>query len=152
MKRKIKRGSSLYAYLDKLGVLETGSPAAIEDAKNRYWKDYRTQFKKRKRQEKRSFEVFFTISEGNGIAKQAKRYNTSPTNYIKQTVLSNKCSIIDPICIGRIRELAILHYTTLLSLKDDNKIKDPIAKQLLSQASELEERLKDFFHKLKSGV
>ncbi len=145
MKRSIKRGSNIYSFLDSTGLLENGSSEQIELAKKQYWRKFRTEYKKNNRKENKSFEVPFDPSELKQITAQAKKSRTSPTNYIKQSALINKHSVIDPSILGEIRELIVSHYNTLLKLNYEKQLPELVAGQLLKQASTLEKRMLYFF-------
>ena len=149
MKRSIKKNAGVYAFLEASGLLENGTSEAIEQAKKQYWKDYKKKWKKEKQKECKTFEVVFSLQELKIIISGAKKYHTNPTNYIKQTALTNKQSIIDPVAIGEIRELVVSHHNTLLVLTEENELPEQIADQLLNQASELEKRVLDFFSSIK---
>ena len=149
MKRKIKKGSTIYSFLDKQGVLENGNDELIEIAKKRYWSDFRKEYKKIKRKESKSFEIFFNFKEAKIINSEASKYHTTPPNYIKQSALLNKKSIVDHVAIGEIRELVIMHHNTLLAISEENGLAEPIGGQLLNQASLIEKRVLEFFSLLK---
>ena len=102
-----------------------------------------------KRQENTSFQILFNFKEEKVIKQKAEKYHTSPTNYIKQSALANKKNIFDPVAVGEIRELMILHHNALRTLAGENKLSQPISDRLLNQASELEKRVLDFFSSFK---
>lgn len=151
MKRSIKKNAGVYAFLDRSGLLENGTGKAIEQAKKQYWKDYRKKYNKIKRQENTSFQIFFNFKKVKRITQEAKKYHTSPTNYIKQSALANNKNIFDPVVVGEIRELVILHHNALRTLTEENKLSQPISDKLLNQASELEKKCLTFFHHLNSS-
>jgi hypothetical protein len=149
MKRSIKRNSGIYSFLDNSSLLENGSSEAIEQAKRKYWRDFRREYKKARRHEYKSFEIPFTPKELNIIIKEAERNHTSPTNYIKQSALGNKKKIVDPVTIGEIRELLILHHNSLKTLTEENQLHELTADQVLNQVTLIETRVFDFFSSFK---
>lgn len=149
MRRRIKKNSGIYAFLHASGVLEHGTSDDIEKAKKQYWAKYRKKYKQIKRKESKSFEIFFNFKESRIIATEAKKYHTSPTNYIKQSALRDTQGIVDRVAIGEIRQLVIRHHNMLLELVEENKLPQPTGSQLLTQISLLEERILDFFLSLK---
>ena len=144
MKRKIKNSTGLYSFLDAFGILEHGTGKEIEQAKQQYWKDYRRKYNKIKRRENKSFQILFNFNEAKIIAREAEKHHCSPPNYIKQSALSNKQNIIDKVAIAEIRELVIVHHTTLINLTEENKLSHPINNRLLNQASQIEEKVLAF--------
>ena len=149
MKKRIKKNAGVYAHLETTGLLENGTGKAIEDAKKKYWKEYRKIYNKIKRQENASFQILFSLKEVKIIQQKAEKYHTSPTNYIKQSALANNKNIFDPVVVGEIRELMILHHNALRTLAGENKLSQPISDRLLNQAAELEKRVLDFFSSFK---
>lgn len=149
MKTSNKKNVGVYAFLDTSGLLEKGTGKDIEHAKKQYWKDYRMKYNKIKRQENTSFQILCNVKEVKIIKLNAEKFHTSPTNYIKQSALANNKSIFDPVVVGEIRELMILHHNSLRTLADGNKISQPISDRLLNQVAELEKRVLDFFSSFK---
>lgn len=149
MKRRIKKNSGVYAFLDASGLLENGTGKDIEQAKKQYWKEYRKKYNRIKRKENTSIQILFSFKEEKLIKQKAEKYHTSPTNYIKQSALANNKNIFDQVVVGEIRELLILHHNALRTLAGENKLLQSISDQLLNQASLLEKRVLDFFSSFK---
>lgn len=140
MKRKIKKGSSVYVYLDAIGVLEKGSSDDIERHKKIYWANVRKAWKKAKLQECKSFTIFFSPVELKVITQSIKNRKLSVTAYIKQAALSaskNK-SVVDRIAVGEVREAVMLHYNTIQRLGEEKEISQTIASELLQHARIIE--------------
>lgn len=149
MKRRSKKNAGVYTFLDNSGLLENGTGKAIEQAKKQYWKEYRKNYNRIKRQENTSFQILFNFTEEKIIKQKAEKFHTSPTNYIRQSALVNNKNIFDPVVVGEIRELVILHHNALRTLAGENKLSQPISDRLLNQASFLEKRVLDFFSSFK---
>ncbi len=146
MKRKIKSRSVLYAFLDSQGVLETGTNKDIKNAKEQYWRDYRNQCKKIKRQENKSFEIFFNIKEAGIIKREAEKNNTSVTDYIKQSALTNNKGVVDRVQIGKLRQVLFSNYNAISNLYEQNKIPEQLGNQLLEQMLKMEKEVLAFIH------
>lgn len=112
MKRATKHNSNLYSYLEGTGVLETGNSQAIASAKKEYWKLYKRTWRKARRQSSISYTVLYTKHEAGQVQKNAKKYRTSPTNYIKQAALHGS-HIPDNQTIGQIREMFFKYHDTV---------------------------------------
>lgn len=146
MKRKTKNGSAIYSYLDSQGVLEAGNNAQIQEAKKKYWADYRRKYKKIKRKESKSFEIFFSFKEMKIIKRETKRHRISSTNYIRQSALKVGKSIIDPVAVGKIRKVLFMNYNVLLEISKQNKVTQELGNQLLEQMLDLEKKVLAFLN------
>src|SRR5258705_9612425 len=104
MRRRIKNGSRLYYFLEEQGVLESGNKELIENTKKKYWKECRKNYKRIKRQESKSFVIFFNFKEFKIINQEAKKSHTSPTNFIRQSALNNNRGVVDRVEIGKLRK------------------------------------------------
>jgi hypothetical protein len=149
MKRRIKKDSGVCAFLNASGILENGSNEEIEQKRKQYWTEYRRRHKKIKRQECRSFEIFLSQSETKKIKEEAKKHHTSPTNYIKQSAITNKHSVLDWFIVGEIRELVTIHHNTLLTLTEENSLSEQTGDTLIKQISAIEKKIFTFFLALK---
>jgi hypothetical protein len=149
MKKGSKKNTGVYAFLDTSRLLENGTGEEIEKTKKEYWKEYRREYNKIKRKENKSFQILFNFKEAKIIARQAGRYQKSEPNYIKQAALADKQNIVDWVAAGEIRELVILHHTTLLNLTDQNELSGAVGNRLIDQASQIEKRILDLFSSLK---
>jgi hypothetical protein len=139
MKEKNNNKNLLYAFLEEKGVLETGDNELIEDAKNQYWKNYRRQWKKDKRHDSKSYTILLNDDEARRVINEAKRYHTSPTQYIKETALTGK-QIADPVAIGKLRELIYAYYNTLQTYIDKNFVSAHVGHKILEEITEIEKK------------
>ena len=138
--KKSKSGCGVYAFLEKTGLLEEGSGAEIAEAKKTYWALVRKEWKKARRAQCKSVTVFFTAEEVSIILKAAK--HLAIARYVKQAALTygNKHVVIDKAAVGEIRQELILHYMTIQTLLEENKLTREIALQLLQQAGIIERK------------
>jgi len=148
MKRKTKKGSGMYAFLEKEGLLDSTDELIIKAAKKRYYAICKREWINAKKKESKSFEIFFTLDEFKTISSRAKKYHTSSTNYIKISALANKL-VIDPVFVGVIRELIIMHHNTLLLLVEEKTLPMQIAVPLITQILQIEKTAMNFFSSLK---
>jgi hypothetical protein len=144
MRRRSKNNTGLYAFLDASGVLEHGTAEAIEQAKKQYWREYKRKWKKERKKTMKTFEIDFDLHDLKTIIQASKKQHVSPTRYIKKSALANQ-RIVNPVSIGIIRELVIVHHNTILELIEEQKLSKPISSELLTQASRLEDAILDFF-------
>lgn len=142
MKRAIKQTSNLYTFLEAQGVLASGDAVAISEAKQKYWAQYKKAWKKAKRLESKSFTILFTYQEAKQIAKQADKFHTSSTNYIKQAAIRSK-DISDKISIGEIRQLLYQHYNKINTTMIERNLPHVIGNELLIQIEQIEQKIFD---------
>lgn len=120
MKRSAKRYSPLYEYLDTTGVLSTGTSEDIETAKKKYWAQYRKVWKKQKRKEQKSFEVFFSMKETKLLAGYAIHERLSITGYIKKAALESNSKSVSPVIAGEIRQSLMQLYYAIVSMNESD--------------------------------
>ncbi len=130
----------LYAFLEQKGVLELGDAEAIAQAKKQYWKLYRSNWKKTKRHQSKSYTVLFTEHETEVVVQQAKRHHTSPTAYIKRAALETK-TITDQVAVGKLRELLYRHYNTLQRLIDEKILPEQSGDTVLEEITTIEKNV-----------
>jgi transcriptional regulator NrdR family protein len=139
MKHSNKK-SGLYEFLSRTGVLANGSDEAIDFLKKQYWNTVRKEWKQKRRQECKSYTVFFTTNELNILTKVIKQTPGGITKYIKQATLSHATgkANIDKHCIGRIRKALAIHYSTVQELMEEETIVPTVGEKLLKQVAETE--------------
>lgn len=127
----MKYKSELYDYLEQTGVLSNGSPEAIAEAKQTYWKAVRKAWRKKQREECKSYNIFFTPSEQTKINKAVSTYNISATKFIKQAALFKAMNTagVDARIVGQIRQLFFEAY---------NRSKGEASEAILTEITELE--------------
>ena len=150
MPKKSKYGIGVYEYLESIGVLANGSDFDITRCKEKYWKEYRKQWKKSKRLQSKSYEVQFSFKENHLIASKAEQHSLSITSFIKQLAIASSTdkSFIDQKLIGEIREAVIQHHTTLLELQEENELPKSLT-QLINEAEHIETKMNKLFSLLK---
>lgn len=74
---------NLWVYLDQSGILQSGDPKRIEQAKKEYWRKYDTELKRKKRAERRSFTLSLPKQEMNLLRKRAADLGYDAVDYIK---------------------------------------------------------------------
>lgn len=140
MKRKTKKGSGIYAYLEATGILQTGDAVAIELAKKEYWTQVRKGYKRAKRLQCKSYTIFLTDTELKIVGPAAKMQQYSITGFIKEAALSysNGRGITNKKNIGALREAAMLHYNTIEILHEEKQLPQRIASILLQEIITIE--------------
>lgn len=141
MKRTVKHTSSLYAFLEATGVLSMGDTTAIADAKKEYYKLYKKNWNKQKRQESTSYTILYTHKEAIVVQQSADKHNTSPTNYIKQASLSDRF-MIDIRKVGELRASLFKAHDFITHHIAGVAIPDHIGTVLLQTIEELETQIR----------
>lgn len=121
-----------------------GSTDTPEQLKKQYWRKYKAQWRKRKREEQKEFTLSFTKPELAIITNQAKKHSRSRTQYIKEAALaysSDKFLVPDEHTILRIKELLCAHYTVIQQLEEDERISKQLGDRLKETIESLEERV-----------
>jgi hypothetical protein len=89
MSEKVDKGG-MWAFLEKTGVLEHGSPEEILEAKRKYWKQYIRDYRRKQRVDKPEFIVW--ISKKNGdystVNSAARRHKLAITAFIRYAALA----------------------------------------------------------------
>lgn len=141
MSRKINKSNGLYAFLDKQGVLDSGNENLIQATKRKYWLEYKKNWNRIKLQEYKRLTIHYNQKELKVIKKAAEKYNTSITNFIKQSSLANKPNLVDPVAVGEIRELLALHFFFLQSFVEEDRLTSEQADQMLNKITNLEKEV-----------
>src|SRR3989304_3505357 len=88
--KRIRKNTSLWAYLDFTGVLEKGTDAEIKQAKKQYWKKYFHEYKQNRRKDIPEYPI--GLSKKNGeytkVKNEAKRHKLTITSFLKQSALA----------------------------------------------------------------
>lgn len=140
---------TLYDYLDKIGVLQKGNQAEIDEARKTYWKDYRRKYSRSKRKDTKSYTVSFTFKESKIIESAAKGFH-SPTAFVKYATLaytqSNQIGI-SPNAYESLVELLTLTYTHVQYFEDEEKLSQEQISYLYKSLETQENFLKQIFKK-----
>lgn len=136
----MKQSTGLYKFLDSLGVLEQGAAADIKAAKESYWRNYKREWKRRKRKECKAFTILLNEKELSVVRKKANKQETNVTNYIKQSALSKETSIAKAD-VRIIRETVMLYVTDLEQFFEEHHLPGSIDDEMLDRAMCLEKRI-----------
>lgn len=123
MKRS-KKGCGVTAYLEAKGLLENSSKEIIDKAKEEYWRRYRYEWLKRKRQSK-SFTIYLNELEFGQISTNAKKHKRSNTRFIKEAALAyvrQKFLVPDSLAINEMKGLLTQIHVLFKSLATDKRI------------------------------
>ncbi|MBI4946485.1 MAG: hypothetical protein HY840_08805 [Bacteroidetes bacterium] len=89
-RNRIRKNTSLWAYLDSVGVLENGTEEEIKQAKKQYWKKYFLQYKQNRRKDRPEFPI--GLSKKNGeyerIKRAASSHNMTTSSFLKKSALA----------------------------------------------------------------
>lgn len=111
----MKKNSALYGYLESIGVLQSGSPAEIEQAKHQYWSIVRKEWRRNQRKECKSVTILLRLKQYSKLKNEAIRNKISVTRYIKEAALSQvgRSSCINKELLGEIRQVFFDHYSAI---------------------------------------
>jgi hypothetical protein len=149
MKRKVKSKSNIYAYLQSKGVLENGSHEEIQNARKKYWSEYKRNWRNEKRKKEKEFTISLNSDELKIFTKAAKGHEVSRTAFIKQAAFAyiNTSFIIpDNIEIRKITQLLAMNYNSIQELIDEEKINTLAGKIVLEKMHELERDILPLLH------
>jgi len=140
-KRARNKNSGLYAYLDSIKVLETGTAVDIARAKKEYQRMYKANWRKEQRHAAKVFEIALIGDEITDVSKAAKLHGMSRTKFIKAACfgyMGKQFIVPDIHAVNLIRQLLAMNYTYLQSLFDESRIPFEMGKELLMRMGELE--------------
>ncbi|MBS1612345.1 MAG: hypothetical protein JST49_05945 [Bacteroidetes bacterium] len=84
---RIKRKSALYRYLESTGALDKGADA-IRLAKRQYYLDYKREYMRAHRKERKEYRFVCNGAEAMTIAQAAKEHAMPQSRFVKQAVLA----------------------------------------------------------------
>lgn len=136
----MRKGTAIYDYLEKTGVLSVGTATEISEAKKKYWSTVRNEWKKKRRQECQGFTIFFTKDEMKTINEKVK--SGAVSTFIKQATLSfaQDKPMVNKKLLGEIRAVLFTHYQELHKLIEITRF-DKIENNPLQTAKAIEEKL-----------
>ena len=153
MKRRNDHKSSLYQYLDEIGVLENGTEEEIQTARALYWKNYKRLWRKQKRKVEKELRTSWTADELKDLTKASKLHKMSRVKYIKSATIaySNKAFIVpDKIEVRRIAQLLAMNYNLIQEMIDEKALHLQTGKIILARINELERAMLISLHSPKS--
>lgn len=139
--KHLKKNSALYAYLKKIGVLETNDEVIIAHAKRLYWKEYKKQFAKNKRRQQKAITVFMNKQEYKTISEVAHKHKRSVTAYIKESSLcyaQQRFLVPDILAIYEIKEALQIHHVSIQGFFENGLLPYAISRLILLKLEELE--------------
>ncbi len=149
MKRTLKKKSGVYAFLHQSGVLEHGTGDDIANAKKRYWKIYKAQWRQKQRQSMKQFMIALTSSQAKQVAQAARLHNCSASRFIRDACfayMAKRYLPVDAFALATIRQLLMMNYDALQKMFDDG-LPFEIGKRVLQQMTELEQKvLHELYH------
>ncbi|MBL7821296.1 MAG: hypothetical protein JNL65_11835 [Saprospiraceae bacterium] len=144
MKRMLNSKSSIYSFLKSSGVLESGTPEEIKNARHQYWKQYKRKWRIQKRKSNSEFTIYFNEEELEEISMEAKRHKLSRTKFIKQTCFAylNKTFIVpDSKEVKIIAQQLSMTYNSIQELIEDNAIEFKSGKSILEAIYKMEREI-----------
>lgn len=142
MKPGIKNKRSLYKYLEPF--LETGSAEDIAQARIQYWREYKSKWRKEKRQKEKEFTISFTDKELKIINHNASKHHRSCTKFIKESALAyctKQFLFPDTTTLNYIRELLALNYNAVQQLSEDDNLPTLQAEEWMMKIADLEKKV-----------
>lgn len=144
MKRKLNSKSSIYSFLKSIGVLESGTPEEIKNARHQYWKEYKRKWRIQKRKCDSEFTIYFNDEELKEISAKAKKHKLSRTKFIKQACfayINNTFIVLDSMEVKRIDQQLSMTYNSIQKLIEENAIEFKSGKSILEAIYKLEREI-----------
>ena len=143
MARIAKRNSGLYGFLESVGALDTSDADLIQAAKNRYWAEYKRNWKQAKRHESKTISILYSPKEAKRIATAAERTHSNPTAFVKEAALaaSEGRQMANAAMVGEIRQLLALEYSLLQEAAEEGKVPEETGNSLLERMASLERQV-----------
>lgn len=82
-----RRNNGLWEYLKQSGVLDTGDQAAIKSAKQKYWKQYRREYKRNRRIQFPEVTVSMDRKTYDYLQNVAKKHHKTLSAFLRETTL-----------------------------------------------------------------
>lgn len=120
---KQRKGTNLYEYLERKGVLETGDEKLIQEARREYYRLYQKRYKRFRRSTQPEYSIYINPNEAETIGEASRKHGLSISRFIKEAALSYTKQVYlvpDPIRIGRIEQMLshILNEIRLIAETD----------------------------------
>lgn len=149
-KKRIRTNTSLWAYLDSVGVLEKGTEDEIKTAKRNYWKKYFFEYKKSQRQNKPEFSIGLSRKKGEYklIADASKKHKQTITAFIKNSSLAyinKKFLVPDKTQIAKLELLLMQSMNEIqrIARKEKNRQYYLLQKQIQLMQKSISEALRN---------
>jgi len=118
MNNRNKNYTGLSAFVES--CLQSGSEASIEQAKKEYRRQYKANWKKERRRQQKSIELFFNKEEWATILQSAGKHNRSYTRFVKDAALAycqKKYLIRDNVDYRQVMALLKMIFARLKNLE-----------------------------------
>ena len=147
--KKTKKGSGLYNFLTASGVLSNGSIEEIEQQKRLYWKQYRKQWKKNKRQQNKTYMLLYSFKEARLLHSKAEAHSLSVPAFIKHASLISQ-QFTTSLTVGKIREV-VMQFTNSVVAQSGGKLSEQdLRKTIVENVINMENQIIDILqNKLK---
>jgi ACT domain-containing protein len=145
--------NSLYTYLETTGVLTHGDDEAILQARKKYWKEYKREWRKNKRKQEKEITTSWKKDELKDLIHAVKLHNTSRSAFIKAATIAyvNKTYIVrDRMEVQRIAQLLALNYNCILEMTEEHTLTQKDIKPLLEKINSLEHTILSSLHNPKT--
>jgi len=144
MKRRFKTKSNIYSYLKSSGILENGTHEEIQKVRKEYWREYKRQWRKCKRNSVKEITISLEPDEFKEITNESKRHKLSRTEFIKQSCFAylNKSYLVPDVKeVRRISQLLAMTYNTIQEFIEENQIKYESGKSIIESILKLEREI-----------
>ena len=142
MKRSKKTG--LYQYLTSLEGLDWNNKHAVNEAKKKYYAQYKLAWAKHRRVVTKQLLVTFTLEEAKEIETLAKKHGLTKNRFIKQACfayLKKRYLPIDPYTLATIRQTLGQNCIALQVLFTQNLLPYEIGKRVIAMMESLEAKV-----------
>lgn len=117
----------------------SGLPEA--EARKVYWKNYKANWRRKRRKEQKEFTISFDPKELRLIAEDAKRHHRSITRFIKKASLSyctQQFLVPDLDAVNQISQSLLLIYSQVQEMTEDNNLSENVGNTLMEKITFLE--------------
>jgi|GEM_PF-6127980 len=143
------KGSSLMTFLYDSGIYDREHTLEdINALKRRYWREYKSQWRKNKRANNCEYTVYYSHRENKAIARAATAYGRSPTRFIHDIALSiSKENRLVPNehLFGAISESLIMSKLMIENFETRNHISTHQSDQIIRALQSIEEQITNLF-------
>lgn len=136
----------VYEYLEKSGVLDNGTSEEIQKVRQEYWKIYKRNWRKNKRNNETEITSSFTESEFELIENYAKSHNLSKPQFVKQAALSyinKKYLVPNEIEVRKITQLLSQYLDVIIDQIEEENFSQKTGDEILFNINKLEKQITD---------
>jgi CRISPR/Cas system-associated protein Cas10 (large subunit of type III CRISPR-Cas system) len=125
--------------------LEKGNQVEIAQAKEKYFREYKTNWRREKRKKEKEYTVSFAGTQLEGLIKEAKRHSLSPSRYIKYATIAymdKRYIAPDVLLVRKLLQTLYMEKNSIEELVDESRIGRSEVREILSRIDEQEKAIR----------